>query len=394
MKRPTSSLPAPARERQAAAAPIEPGPRAAHSPAEPGSKKWAAIAALGAVFFTAPVARADQSFAEIARQINPKVVKIWGAGGFRNVVGYCTGVLISPDGFILTVYSPTLDSREIRVHLYDGTRYIAELVAAEPLLDVALLRIKDNDRFKELPLPYFDLSKKPPEVHVGDWVLAFSNAFEVAMRDEPVSVLRGTIAAIAPFSGRRGVNEAPYKGTVYILDAITNNPGANGGIITTRKGELIGLIGKELRNTLTETWVNYAMPIKDLTEFARKAMRGDYKPIVRPDEKKEDKKAYHGIVLVPDVLDKTPPYIEEVIPGSPAAKAGLRPDDLIVFVRVPHAAGGNELEERVMANCKVFRDTMMSIDPGATVKVIVRRGMQLLSFDLALEKAAPRTGGK
>ena len=365
---------------------IEAEPRAVRSQAEPGNEKWVAIAALATVFFATPNARADQSFAEVARQVNPKVVKIWGAGGFRNVVGYCTGVLISPDGYILTVYSPTLDSREIRVHLYDGTKYIAELVAAEPLLDVALLRIKDNDRFKELPLPYFDLTKKPPDPHVGDWVLAFSNAFEVAMRDEPVSVLRGTIAAITPFAGRRGVNEAPYKGTVYILDAITNNPGANGGIITTRKGELLGLIGKELRNTLTETWVNYAMPIKDLTEFAQKAMRGDYKPIIRVDEKKEDKKGYHGIVLVPDVLDRTPPYIEEVLPGSPAAKAGLRPDDLIVFVRVPHAAAANELEERVMANCKVFRDTMASIDPGTTVKIVVRRGMQLLSVDVTLEK--------
>ncbi len=346
-----------------------------------------ALASLFSLLALSP-ARADQSFADIARQVSPKVVKIWGAGGFRNINAYCTGVLISPDGFILTVYSPTLDSREIRVHLYDGTKYIAELVAAEPLLDVALLRIKDNDRFKELPLPYFDLTKKPPDVHVGDWVLAFSNAFEVAMRDEPVSVLRGVVAAITPLAGRRGVNEAPYRGNVYILDAITNNPGANGGIIATRKGELVGLIGKELRNTLTETWVNYAMPIKDLTEFAQKAMGGDYKPIVRPDEKKVDKKAFTGIVLVPDVLDRTPPYVEEVLPGSPAAKAGLRPDDLIVFVRVPRSDAGNELEERVMANCKVFRDTIAGIDPGATVKVIVRRGMQLLSFDVTLEKRA------
>jgi serine protease Do len=343
-----------------------------------------------------PHARADQSFADVAKQVNPKVVKIWGAGGFRNVNAYCTGVLISPDGYILTVYSPTLDSHEIRVHLYDGTKHICELVAAEPLLDVALIRIKDNERFKELPLPYFDLSKKPPDVHVGDWVLAFSNAFEVAMRDEPVSVLRGVVAAITPFAGRRGVNEAAYKGNVYILDAITNNPGANGGIITNRKGELLGLIGKELRNTLTETWVNYAMPIKDLTEFAQKAMRGDYKPIVRPDEKREDKKGFTGIVLVPDVLDKTPPYIEEVLPGSPAAKAGLRPDDLIVFIRVPRSDAANELEERVMANCKVFRDTIAGIDPGTTVKIIVRRGQQLLSMEMTVEKgaAAARTSGK
>jgi serine protease Do len=217
---------------------------------------------------------------------------------------------------------------------------------------------------------------------VGDWVLAFSNLFEIATRDEPVSVQRGVIAAIAPFAGRRGMTESNYRGTAYILDAITNNPGAHGGIVTTRKGELIGLIGKELRNTLTETWVNYAMPVKDLADFVAKAKKGEYKQIVREDVKKEDKGAYHGIVLVPDVLDRTPPYIEEVYSGSPAAKAGLKADDLIVFMRVPNREAGFELEERVVTSCKVFKDIVSQIDPGTTVKIVVRRGQQLLSLDV------------
>jgi serine protease Do len=330
-------------------------------------------------------AQADHSFADVAKQVNQKVVKVFGAGGFRGITAYCTGVLVSPDGFILTVYSPTLDAREIRVHLYDGTRHEVELVAFEPMLDVALLKIKNSEQFKDIPLPHFDLTQKPPEVRVGDWVLAFSNLFEIATRDEPVSVQRGVIAAIAPFAGRRGMTEANYKGTAYIIDAITNNPGANGGVITTRKGELIGLIGKELRNTLTETWVNYAMPVKDLADFVAKAKKGEYKPIVREDAKKEDKGAYHGIVLVPDVLDRTPPYIEEVYAGSPAAKAGLKPDDLIVFMRVPNREAGFELEERVVTSCKVFKEIASQIDPGTTVKIVVRRGQQLLSLDVAFE---------
>jgi serine protease Do len=341
------------------------------------------LAALG---LFAPAAWADASFAEVAKQVNPKVVKVYGAGGFRGVTAYCTGVLISPDGYILTVYSPTLDSLEIRVHLYDGTRHICEMVAAEPQLDVALIRIKDREIFKNLPLPYFDLSKKPPDVQVGDWVLGFSNQFEIATRDEPVSVQRGVIAAITPFAGRRGIHEAAYKGTAYIVDAITNNPGAHGGVLTTRKGELIGLIGKEARNSLTETWVNYAMPIKDLLDFVTKAKSGEYKPLPKAENRKiVDKRAYHGIMLVPDVLDRTPPYVEEVVPDSPAAKAGLKPDDLIVFLRVPRMDGTSEQEEKVITSCKVFKETMAPLDPGTTVKVIVRRGTQLLSLDLTLE---------
>ena len=61
---------------------------------------------------------------------------------------------------------------------------------------------------------------------------------------------------------RRGVFEAPYRGDVYVIDAISNNPGAAGGALTTRKGELIALIGKELQNSLTDTWINYAVPLQ------------------------------------------------------------------------------------------------------------------------------------
>src|SRR5437868_11229180 len=98
------------------------------------------------------------------------------------------------------------------------------------------------------------------------------------------------------------------------MDAITNNPGAGGGVITTRKGELLGLIGKELRNNLTDTWINYAVPI----QATAKGKRGDQEvsvSIVEIVEKKEqyapiDKKrksagpgGYHGIILVPNVVE-------------------------------------------------------------------------------------------
>ncbi|HMO35681.1 MAG TPA: trypsin-like peptidase domain-containing protein, partial [Gemmatales bacterium] len=278
--------------------------------------------------------QADISFATVVRETNQKMVKVYGAGGYRGVNAYCTGVLISPDGYILTVYSPTLDTPNLRVHLYGGTRHAVELVAAEPQLDVALLRIKERDRFTEQPLPYFDLSGPLLTPTVGDWVLAFTNQFEVAVRDEPVSVQRGVLAAIVPFAGRRGITEANYKGMAYIVDAITNNPGANGGLLTTRRGEPLGLIGKELKNTLTETWVNYAIPLPALTEFITQAKKGQYKRQARElDAPVEDKKAYHGMVLIADVLDRTPPYLEEVLPGSPAAQAGLRVNDLLVFLR-------------------------------------------------------------
>jgi S1-C subfamily serine protease len=328
-------------------------------------------------------AREDPSFAAVARQVNQKIVKVHGAGGFRGVNAYCTGVVISPDGFILTVYSPTLDSYDLRVFLYDGTRHSVELVAAEPQLDVALLRIKDRERFEAQPLPFVDLDALPGPPSVGDWVLAFSNAFEVAMGNEPVSVQRGVIAAVAPLAGRRGVAAANYTSTAYIVDAITNNPGSNGGLLTNRQGQPLGLIGKELKNTLSETWVNYAMPLSVLRPFAQEAMKGQYKPLARAeDEKPRRPLPYTGLMLMPDVVERTPPFVESVEAGSPADLAGLRADDLVVFIRLPRADGSGELEERVVTSAKVFRDTLAALQPGATIRLIVRRGAQLLSFDL------------
>lgn len=356
-----------------------------------------AIVALFHCCFLIPLPlQADTSFAVVAREVNRKMVKVYGAGGYRGVNAYCTGVLISSDGYILTVYSPTLDTPNLRVHLYDGTKHAVELVAAEPQLDVALLRIKERETFKDQPLPFVDLTKLPPAPVVGDWVLAFANQFEVAVRDEPVSVQRGVIAAIVPFAGRRGITEANYKGMAYIVDAITNNPGSNGGLLTTRRGEPIGLIGKELRNTLTETWVNYAMPLPPLAEFAAKAMKGQYKRQLREDDKVlDDKKAYHGITLIADVVDRTPPYVEDVAAGSPAAQAGLRINDLLIFIRHPRTDSPEELDEKVVSSCKSFREIVAPLPPGTRLSLVIRRDGQLLNLEMVLGKPlAPVTPPK
>ena len=91
-------------------------------------------------------------------------------------------------------------------------------------------------------LPYFDFAEaaKRPHAAVGDWVLALSNTFEIALRDEPLSVQRGVVMAYTKLAGRRGVFEFPYTGDVYVVDMIMNNPGAAGGALIDRKGNLLG----------------------------------------------------------------------------------------------------------------------------------------------------------
>jgi serine protease Do len=344
------------------------------------------LAGFFACLFLAGAARAQDSFAKEADEVNKRMVKVFGSGGFRGLASYGTGVLVSPQGHILTVASHLLDTQELRVHLYDGRRYQAKVIVVEPVLDAALIKIDDD---KLDPLPFFDVAEagKRPTAQTGDLVLAFSNQFEIATRDEPMSVQHGVIASYTKLEARRGVHEAPYAGDVFVLDAITNNPGAGGGALTTRKGDLIGILGKEVRNSQTETWVNYAVPIQVLTTFVDEAKAGKYKPKEKPDKLAGG--GYHGIVLVANpVQDRTPPFVEEVVPGSPAAKAGLRSDDLIVYVDGAKVVSIEELQ-KILAVCK----------PGEELKLEIRRvdrsvdgsGDKLMTVKLKMEQPVAKT---
>ena len=338
---------------------------------------------------------ASDPFSKTADEVNTRTVKLFGSGGFRGVANYGTGVLVSPDGHILTLASQMLDTSELIVHLYDGRRMKAVVVATEPELDVALLKIKVEGKKPDEPtgldLPFFDIAAvaKRPVSTPGDWVLAHANEFEIAMRDEPVSVQRGVIASYSKLSGRKGIFDFGFTGNVYVVDAITNNPGAGGGALTDRQGRLLGLVGRELRNSLTETWINYAVPIGatvevrdgdkvtsvSIPEFVASATAGKYKSRPRT-VATAGPGGYHGIVFVPNVLERTPPYVEECEPNSPAAKAGLKPNDLVSFV-----------DGEPVGSIKAFTDALRKTRPGATIRLEVRRGDSLQTVEVKLEDA-------
>lgn len=339
-----------------------------------------------ALLLAALPARADESFAKVAEQVNAKAVKLFGSGGIRGLASYGTGVVVSPDGYILTVQSHILDTQDLRVHMADGTRYHAKVVAVEPELDLALIKVGD-EKDKVEDLPYFDVAEaaKRQLAATGTGVLAFSNLYQIATRDEPLSVQRGVVSAYSKLYGKMGIFDAPYTGSVYVLDAITNNPGAGGGVVTDRKGNLLGLIGKELRNELTQTWINYAVPINAKVDVPLGDGQTVTVSIVELVEKKENYKppksnrdkgkggGFTGIVLVANPVERTPPYVEEVLPNSPAAKAGLKPDDLIVYV-----------DGLPVGSIQTFKEVLDRYRPGVEVKLEVRRGDKLTTVPLTL----------
>lgn len=277
------------------------------------------IAALAAVLVSA--APAPQQIAAGAAR---KVVKLYGAGGLRGLEGYQSGLIVSPEGRIVTVLSTVLDSEEIDCVLDDGRRFPATVVGVDPRRELAVLSIEATD------LPAFAVGGGE-RAAPGTRVFALSNMFGVAVGDERVSAQRGVVAAVVPLEARRGAAEAPYTGDVYVLDCTTNNPGSPGGAVVDSRGRLVGMLGKELRSTATGIWLNYALPADEMARGVADILAGAVAPAVAADAVAFDPRRL-GIVLVPDLLDRTPPFVEAVAPDSPAAASGLRPDDLVIAV--------------------------------------------------------------
>lgn len=312
-----------------------------------------------------------QSTVETIREIQPRLVKIFGAGGIANLPSYGTGFLVSAEGHIATVWSHVLDGDTVTVVLHDGRRFTGTVLGADPERDLALLKIDATD------LPHFDLSRTAT-VGAGARVLGFSNMFKVATGDEPVSVLHGVVSSVTKLSARRGRFDVRYDGPVYIVDAVTNNPGAAGGVLTTRDGRLLGMIGRELRNSESHAWVNYAIPISELALPIAAIREGrafrDETPA--PENAGTGYTAIDfGLVLVPDVVYRTPAFIDQILPGSPAAKLDLHPDDLIVFVN-------NELVHSIRS----LEQRLSRLQAEDDLTIVVRRGNQLITVQLTVPR--------
>ncbi len=319
-----------------------------------------------AVHCAASAAESDRG--RIIEHAQSKIVKVYGAGGYRSMEGYQSGFIISPDGYILTALSYVLDTDHVTVTLADGRSFEARMLGGDPRLEVAVLKIGATQ------LPAFNLDKAVA-LAAGTRIFAVSNLFNVAMGDEQASVQNGSVSVVTKLEGRRGVFETPYHGPVYVLDVTTNNPGAAGGALVTHRGELAGILGKELRNSLNNTWLNYAVPIDQVRQSVEDIKAGKF---ISLKELPPEKKPAHpmdvgilGITLVPDVLERTPAYVDQVRPGTAAARAGMQPDDLVLLV-------GNHLTQ----SCKSLQKELEMIDRADAVKITILRGQDLIELTL------------
>ena len=324
---------------------------------------FAALLIIASTAIAQPPSRAS-----LVRDVQQRVVKIYGAGGLSGLEAYQSGFLVSPEGHIATAWSYVLDVDPIVV-LDDGRKFDAKIVGFEPKLELAVLKIEQTD------LPFFRMVDAA-SVDVGAPVLAVSNLFSIASGNEPASVMQGYIAAESTLDGRRGTFKSTYNGSIYVLDVVTSNPGAAGGALVDFRGQLLGMLGKELRDDRTGVWLNYAIPnsalreaIGDIVAGRATAAMPDVQAKLPPGQAASLEKL--GLVLVPNVLEKTPAFIDTVRPGSRAEAAGLQADDLILLLNGVRIDG----QQAVM-------ETLQTIDARDPVSFTVQRQRQVVTVTL------------
>lgn len=310
----------------------------------------------------AAAAEPSHPLADAIATAQPRCVKLLGAGiGVEH--GYAVGMLVSSNGLILCAQGIHLATPPVQVVLPDGRILPAEVVARSEPLQAALLRVEAaTPEYFELPATF--------DARPGDWVLAIHNAFKVADKTEPLSANLGVIGARMPVDAKRKTQDVPYDGDALLLDAITSNPGAAGGPVLTPDGRLVGMIGRVLESKSTNTRLNYAVPIDRLRPFVQRetAATNAAPPVATP-----ARRPFLGFRLLLISGKDAPAYVDKVAPGSPAAKAGLQSDDLILTVN-----------GEVVRSCGEYLAAEKKLVPGHAVQFAIKRQKAVLQMTIAV----------
>ena len=305
---------------------------------------------------------APSAMANLIDQSQPKMAKVIGAGTGR-IDGYATGVIVSPDGLVLTAQGVFLDGAQVKIELADGKSYPATILRRNRTLQLALLKISPTEALDCFSLSDSDVGQK------GDWVIALSNAFKVASKSEPVSAMIGVISLRSSIEARLNQRDVAYKGPLVLIDAITSNPGASGGAVVTFDGDLVGMVGKLINSSETNTRLNYAVPAAVLKQFVDGTL--ETQPGTATSAKKVEGNGELGIVLFKMGDRSDPAYIDRVRRGSPAAKLKLQPDDMIVSL------GG-----MTVSSVKEYQKAEKELTAGETITIIVKRGIEIIRLQI------------
>jgi len=243
---------------------------------------------------------------------NPIDEFFYGRNGGRQYksVGTGSGVIISPDGYIITNNHVVADATEIEITLNNKKVYKAQLIGSDESNDIALVKIEDSD------LPFITFANSD-NVKVGEWVLAVGNPYNLTS-----TVTAGIISAKGrDLDGNNNIES-------YIQTDAAVNPGNSGGALVNTRGELVGINTAISSQTGSYVGYSFAVPsniakkvIEDLIEFGnvQKAFLGiQFVELNGQNSEKLETSISEGI------------YVTKVLEGGAAIEAGIKEDDIII----------------------------------------------------------------
>jgi serine protease Do len=263
--------------------------------------------------------------------------------------GIGSGFIVREDGVIVTNAHVVSGATKISVALRDGTSYPAKLVGIDEQNDLAVLRIDA----KKLPVATLGTSR---DLLIGEWAIAIGNPFGFILGNTEPSVTAGVISATGRNLTARGEGQGVYVDMIQTDAAI--NPGNSGGPLVNALGEVIGVNSSIYSPSGGNVGLGFAIPI----DRARRVT---------------DDLLIHGKVRKPwigvkmeypqqtsltrDALNAGAP-IHEVVPGSPAADAGLLAGDVLI-----------RASDRVLKNSYDWDAELLELHVDDVVPVVVRR---------------------
>lgn len=268
-----------------------------------------------------------------------------------------SGVIVSPEGYIVTNNHVVQDAHEITVTLNDKRVYTAKVRGSDPSTDLALIKIDEKD------LPFMPYGNSD-NVKIGEWVLAVGNPFNLTS-----TVTAGIVSAKA-----RNINILGSQGAIesFIQTDAAVNPGNSGGALVNTTGELIGINAAIASGTGYYTGYSFAIPVNivkkvvdDFMKYGKiqRAYLGVYyKEIDDQFAKDNNLTDLHGI------------YIDNIVDGGAADKAGIQKGDIILSIDNQSINGKSELLELVGQK-----------NPGEKVEIVLNRDGKKITVPVVLQ---------
>ncbi|CAM4097005.1 Periplasmic serine protease, S1-C subfamily, contain C-terminal PDZ domain [Paracidovorax anthurii] len=337
-------------------------------------RRGATRSGAGIALIEAPPAPSSQpeagSFSAAARKAAPAVVSIntskavrhprsndpwfqffFGDQGTQAQTGLGSGVIVSTDGYILTNNHVVEGADEIEITLADSRRTRATVIGTDPETDLAILKV-DLDKLPAMVLGNSD------QLSVGDQVLAIGNPFGVGQ-----TVTSGIVSAL----GRSQLGINTFENFIQTDAAI--NPGNSGGALVDVNGNLMGINTAIYSRSGGSMGIGFAIPVSTAKLVLDGIVRDGQVTRgwigVEPSELSPELAATFGVRATQGAI------ITGVLQDGPAARAGIRPGDVIVHV------GGKAID-----NVSTLLTAVASLKPGEATRFQLQRGDNQIGLDV------------